>query len=979
MSDTDLKAKTETDWASKLREQLQQEDVSSDESTSREDDPAQTDLNSLLRDQLAKLREARETPRPAPTPVAVEEEAEESEELEEAEKSEEWTEDEPEVIDEVETEIVEDEPEVVDEVEPEIVEDKPEVIDEAEDEIVEDELEPEIEEVESEIAAMTEPEAIEVESAPVVARDDELNGVPVADLLDSGAFFRGLDPETSRQVRAIWEKHTTSLPTPAPFDEGDDEAEEESEVEVVEIDPSHGVISADRPAPAPVWTPIPRSDPLQIDLDTTPAPADEGFLSESRTPDADTPTPQTAPEMPLGTEHPPLHRKKISVNAAPKATPAHEPIPEVPDTPENTRITREQGDAELFIDLGYENELRRTPDGAAEADKVYRSRLRAERVGTRNTISPAYAGKEYAGSAMTPSVERGFRSALRLSVLRLSVAAIGCLIGFWYDILPFWESSGSYTSLAYPLVGALLMLLFALPSIKRLGLGLRSLWDMEPVRYAVPAMALLVSILHTLVSIATVGQESRPPLFCGAALLILTLTCLCDLLSTRTQLRSFRIVSSGRARMTVTIMSSPRPDADATDDLADELTGDAEDTLTLRLCRTSRIPNFFALANRYNGRLAQLNYLMPAALLLAIAAGGVAMLTGGELLADALPRFTATYLACMPGAMLLSLLLPYCIGNRLLGEKGCTVIGEATPEQYAPATHTDTRVILPDGFALRPFLPNEITVRNDPRSAEWLDMAHRLFALLDCPLAGFGEPIRRAELSALRLELAERDDECLRFYMTDSRTGVSVEALLGSYEALAARSVRLPDRALEASYKRSPDAQVLYVAFDRHFRLACASDLRVDSLFRLFSERLQELGCRVSLLSYSPLADSSLLVLSDDAPSVGLFCPKQYSRAYSPRSGGLVSVRDGLEVLRAYLVCRLIRKANTYGVLFSWLWFSIVGILAATSALLELPIQALPWLCCLVQVVAAGLSCLPALILLRRSRMTVSKPMGKKK
>ena len=70
--------------------------------------------------------------------------------------------------------------------------------------------------------------------------------------------------------------------------------------------------------------------------------------------------------------------------------------------------------------------------------------------------------------------------------------------------------------------------------------------------------------------------------------------------------------------------------------------------LTLRLCRTAGVPNFFALANRYSGSLSHLNYLMPAAMLMAIAAAGTSMLLGGSLLHDALPRCTAAYLACCP-------------------------------------------------------------------------------------------------------------------------------------------------------------------------------------------------------------------------------------------------------------------------------------------------------------------------------------------
>ena len=117
------------------------------------------------------------------------------------------------------------------------------------------------------------------------------------------------------------------------------------------------------------------------------------------------------------------------------------------------------------------------------------------------------------------------------------------------------------------------------------------------------------------------------------------------------------------------------------------------------------------------------------------------------------------------------------------------------------------------------------------------------------------------------------------------------------------------------------------------FRLACACGLHIEPLFRQMTERLQALGCRVSVLSYDPLAESSPLFTEEGEDlHVGLFRPRRYSRLYAPRSGGIVSVRDGLDILRGYFACCRIRTANRLGVLLGWLWVIAAGGLTVASS-----------------------------------------------
>lgn len=805
----------------------------------------------------------------------------------------------------------------------------------------------------------SEPEPV---SRPRPASDDELNGVTVAELLDSGAFFRGLDPETGRLVRDIWEKKAPAAEeppvteAPAPMSDGRPAPEHTPQTEVPPA-PREEVPTPTAEAVAPA---APTEEPL---------PSRPSRSREERPRTEDDPLQLGLDALPQEAVRPP---RAASHARARQGRGAGAELPPRPTEEKTVGRRVREADDELYIDLGYEGELRRTPSGAARADEVHRARQKREPVGTRNTIPPAYAGREYSGAAMTRRVEQGYRKALVYAILRLVFAAVGAVAGGIYDILSYVGVDGFTDSVAYPLIGFLLLLLFSAPSLSRMGLGLRSLWDFEPVRYAVPGMALIMTTLHTVI-LAAAGGDSVPILFCGAAMLILTMTCICDLLSIRSQARSFGILSSGRARVTVTITDAPgqRRSRMCADDMRDEWERTeeaAEGGVTLRVCRTSGIPNFFALVNRYPGRLSHLNYLLPTAMLLAIAAGGTALLTDGGLLTDALPRFTATYLACMPGAFLLSLILPYHVANRQLSEEGCALLGEATPEQYVPAIAKDktTRILVPDGFLLHPIRPNEVTRTKDERSEEWISMAHKLFALLDCPLAGAGEPPRREELAELRIELAERGEGFLRLYLTDRRNEGSVEVHLGTYEALTPRGIHLPDRSQESTYRKTPNAQILYVAFDRRFRLVCACEYGIDPLFERFETELDRIGCRMTVLSHDPLIERSPLFTDEDAPVRELYRPARYSQLYAARSGGMISVHEGLGVLKAYIACRRIRRANTIGQLFGWLWTIILGGLAVASSVLGVPVATLPWLCCAGQLITAAISSLPGLLLTRR-------------
>lgn len=857
------------------------------------------------------------------------------------------------------------------------------------------------------------------DTTPATAADDYINGTSLADMLTSDEFLDGLDDTTKERIRkcadvrddAEPEEGRESIPDadipaapPADWaDEETDDARRESDEPIEppeadegeETDPD-GVerAGADAGDELPNITPTdmprevkpqkpkasaPRSpthfDPMQISLDHELSQRAYYLPPASRPEPAARPTGQTEPES------------RPAVEAASGKSPVRrgKPTAQEPDTPQVSEAVdpalddekMQDRDTEMYIRLGYEDELRRSATDAARVEKVMREVTRRERVGTRNQIPAAYRGQEYMSEKQTPAVDAAYRRATLFALLRTTAAALGMLGGVLLDCLPLiGQRTPALADFVdtpfYPLCGLLVLLLCSLPFINRLGLGLRSLWDFEPVRYAPPACALIVSVLHTLVTCFTVdpGNDSAPTLFGGAALGILLIASVAELIAIRAEQRSFCVVSSGKAHFVIT--------EDHPDEKQAESGRAPEDSpaVVLRAGRTRRLLDFFTWANRYNSRMSRLNILLPIALMLAILCGCVTALNGGSLLTDGLNAFTAVYLAALPASYLFAMALPLLRVNRLLGERGCAVIGEAAPERYVPdrpvgrGASGKAQLRLADGFALSAENVMEITRRGDAHAQSHILMAHKLFALLDCAMINGLERPREDELAAIRAELTESGEQFLRLYMTDTRTHSTVEVMAGSHEALSSRGIRLPGKENESNYRKTDSSQVLYVAFDRRFGFACAAEYRLTGAFAHTVHMLHESDCAVSLISYDPLVTPATLAPSwaKRLPSIGLIRPDRIEALYEQKSSGIVATNQGLTLCGGYVACRRMKSSYRLGALWSWL--SLIGG-AAVAFLLSVYILPafLPLLILAMQGVSVGAAI--ALVVSQVNRQTL--------
>ena len=582
----------------------------------------------------------------------------------------------------------------------------------------------------------------------------------------------------------------------------------------------------------------------------------------------------------------------------------------------------ELGDTDLYLRLGYEDSLRHTDD-QLKIEKLREAN--AKKAAEKNPplrqsveIPSVHVEREYGGRKDTARVENAYRQAHRQNVARLVIACMGALVGLLYESLPIFLAPVSRLSVVdspyYLPLGLAWVLLISLPFLSRLGRGLKSLLNFEPTRYAVSAMALLISLIHGGIACA-VGNPYALPLFGSPVLLMLAVAALSEFFVTDGEHRAFLVASSGKSPYLLTDEATPA--SAALDTLREK-----EDIRTRRrvftVVRAGHVSDYFARTGRYNPYMGRLNYLVPAALLSAILCAGLQLALDTSPLPAVLRTFTATYLLCLPSAYLLAMTLPLRRINRELGQKGTAIIGAATPTEYVSST--PAHLIFSDGDALKVRHRKDITLRGDTQSEEYRRMADTVFRLLNTPLAV--EPtLHDGRETNERIEIAEIDEQYIRLYLVNPRENATTEIMMGSHSALTRRGIRLPKLSMEQRYKKSEGSHVLYVAFNRSFHLAYAMEHRVGRTFSHVYTSLYEQGYEVSIAAFDPLVDPAMdgLARLRKRGRLDILRPESFEALRKSRESGLIATGRSLDILHPLNACRTMLRAYRKAHLLQWL------------------------------------------------------------
>ena len=615
---------------------------------------------------------------------------------------------------------------------------------------------------------------------------------------------------------------------------------------------------------------------------------------------------------------PTVKRDRTSVPAEETTLPASEPsladyTARMADKPaEETALQ----DTELYMHLGYGETLRRTDE-----------QMRAEQIATRaDEGGPCRASgeypsvdfaREYRGREDTDTLEEAYLTARRKNVARLVVAAMGAFVGILYDLLPALGFRTAADTPLYIPLGLVWTLLIALPFLPRLGRGIQSLLEFEPTRYCVSAVALSVAMLHGIAA-WVMRDPYRLPLFGGVALLMLTVAALSELLTTEGEYAAFAVAASGKTTYLPAEGLTPAASALRAVQKRDTDPAAPPKRKLFTVVRAGRVADYLARTNRYNPYMGRLNYLLPAALLAAIACAGLEAALGGDLLTDCLRVFTSAYMICLPSAYLMAMSLPLAVVNRRLCKKGTAVLGAAAPADYAEGE--GPTLIFSDGDALRPLCRKDITLRGDTETEEYCRMADATFRLLGNALAV--EPVLRdGDIDHFRIEISETDEQYLRLYLVDTEKNSTTEIMMGSHSALTRRGIRLPKISMEQRYKKSEGSHVLYLAFNRRFHLAYALEYRVSHAFANAALELTAMGCRVALASYDPMVsrDTACIARLRKTIPVEILRPVGFESVRRSRSGALIATGRSTDLVLPLHACRAMGRAYRRASLLQWL------------------------------------------------------------
>ncbi len=620
--------------------------------------------------------------------------------------------------------------------------------------------------------------------------------------------------------------------------------------------------------------------------------------------------------------------------------------------PGDTEADVRRRDAALWMALGYTDEVLHAEDRrAAEQVSSEAGHAAMDRGDADRHVTPAPDENEYTGRADTRRVVARYRKDRRARLIRMGVAATGVLLALLWDVLPavlgiLEKGSGLFTDPVYPVVGLCLTVAALLPFLTRLGRGVRGLLRFAPTRYSVTCIALTADLLYTVLCIVAAAVWALPmPLFGVIPLFALSVAAMSEIADAEGEWNAFQAVCTGRAVYVLTDEQTP-----ATAALGGRRNGFSRHTAPapLTVVRTALVDHVFARMGQYNPYMGRLNYLLPCALGTAIACAGITLVRGGDLVADGARVFTAVLLSALPAAYIIAMSFPIHRANSRLASRGCAVIGTAAPEQYinGKESREARAVCFADRDVISAALRKEITLRPGTEGADavptahWRHLANCLFHLLGSPLAAdspaedSGSPER---LEAMHVEIAETDIHYMKAYLIDKTPGAetTVEIMMGSYDALSRRGIRLPRRSMETAYRKSPDSHVVYLAFDGHFRIAYAAEYRVKRSFAATADALASCKARPVMVSYDPMLTGEMLTSPrfGDMRGLEIIRPDCVDIPRRRCSSGMVAVGHARELVYPLAACRRMHTGYRLAYGFSWLCYGVITALCLTLAL----------------------------------------------
>ncbi|MBO7296763.1 MAG: hypothetical protein J6V39_05840, partial [Clostridia bacterium] len=367
------------------------------------------------------------------------------------------------------------------------------------------------------------------------------------------------------------------------------------------------------------------------------------------------------------------------------------------------------------------------------------------------------------------------------------------------------------------------------------------------------------------------------------------------------------------------------------------------------------VGGYFRRTGAESERGAALTVVYSAILVCAIACASASYVATGQGV-SALVAFMVCVNAAMPLSMLLFSAVPAFVAGKTLLRHGCAVIGANAPDEYR-----DVEALVFDaGQMFTAYGSSQITVRGDCDIGTYMEKTRTLLSALGGTLADIAGDVQDDAAEKIKIEIMSVAENGVTLYM-DGVTCV----MMGDYDYLAAREVRLPGRENEKNYKKRKNSAVVYIAFDGQFRVGYAVDYELRREFLLRAKQLQAEGIEPVITTYDPSINQEMLRARAGDAGIAVERQREYEGDAEQMmlDCGVIATRAPEDVLLPLLACRKLRRVRIWGLVLRFVYLALTaGLTVLLSALgwivyawpLLLLLYQLLWLC-VIPITCTGL------------------------
>ena len=587
-------------------------------------------------------------------------------------------------------------------------------------------------------------------------------------------------------------------------------------------------------------------------------------------------------------------------------------------------VESSEDDFRLLLDLDYEDELGKAI-GFEKIRDYHEIDVNGQQVVKRRRLRSGEK-REYETQGQDIALRKAYAKQKGGYIFNLALAVLVLLVLFLYE-RPQWMANvfhgpvdGSEYPVSYILIGIQLLVLAAAFSYRRLLEGFLRLLRFSPIDSSFCSVMLLVTFCYHVVLIF-IPHAGYPVLYLSPAAGSLVLLSLVDLLDWYRESLAFQVVSSRRQKYALV----PRVSVGGKLNNARERLLETEEAATIWYVRPiGFVRNYFANTEKRADHQRSLGSQLLLIVSIGIALGLYVLATGGTA-EEMWQTVFVTFLLSIPATSLLVTALPMFLASCLRLKKRSAIIGE----DPIYGCEGKTVMVLPDSEAFGGMQRERFELIEGCDASRVMVLVKALLEKVQSPLADSID----VEHEPIDITVTDIEEHGVAALAGEEK----ISLIFGSVEYLQKYGIRVQPRGndLEDICRR-----LLCVAIDRQVSVLFLARYRLTEDMTHLLHELDAESVRVMIRTKDPGVHNDMLarLSADQREPVRVMKPaaREVDIRTERVDATVVALGSCAEAARAFVVCRAIRRAGSFGKLLQALSVVTGVVISALLALFGL-------------------------------------------